>query len=234
MANEEVQESTEQSLLELPGAQPVRITRTLVRHAERAMVRSSDAVLIRGNSARVLADSPAALQTWIEAIGRATQWVHLENYIIRDDRIGRMFRDMLAEKAQAGVRVRLLYDWLGCWATPASFWRPLRAAGAEVRAFAPLRVTEPLRVFRRDHRKVLVVDGIYASVAGMCIGDEWAGEAASDIPPWRDTGVEIQGPAAAVIDRAFARSWRESGPMLPLDEIPTRRWFRARATYRSA
>jgi cardiolipin synthase len=54
----------------------------------------------------------------------------------------------------------------------------------------------------------------------MCIGVEWAGEMASDLPPWRDTGVEIQGPAAAVIDRAFARSWRESGPMLPLDEIP--------------
>jgi cardiolipin synthase len=74
------------------GGTPVRIARTLVRHAERAMVRASDAELIRGNFARVLADSPAALRTWVEAIERATQWVHLENYIIRDDRIGRRFR----------------------------------------------------------------------------------------------------------------------------------------------
>src|SRR5690606_37521728 len=86
--------------------------------------------------------------------------------------------------------------------------------------FAPPRLSQPLRVFRRDHRKVVAVDGSYASVAGMCIGDEWAGDPERGIPAWRDTGVEVTGPAAAVVDRAFARSWREAGPMLPLDEIP--------------
>lgn len=198
----------------------VSLARTLVRQAERAMVRSADAVLIRGNRARVLTESAVALDAWIEAITRANDWVHLENYIIRDDRTGRYFRDLLAEKARSGVRVRVLYDWLGCWATPNSFWRPMRAAGVDVRSFSPPRVTEPLRIFHRDHRKVVAVDGWYASVGGMCIGDEWAGDPESGIPAWRDTGVEISGPAAAVVDRAFARSWREAGPMLPLDEIP--------------
>ncbi len=198
----------------------VGLARALVRHAERAMVRSADAVLIRGNRARVLADSAEALDAWIEAITNAREWIHLENYILRDDRTGRRFRELLADKARSGVRVRVLYDWLGCWATPASFWRPMRAAGIEVRSFSPPRVTEPLRIFRRDHRKVVAVDGGYASVGGMCIGDEWAGDPDAGVPAWRDTGVEIQGPAAAVVDRAFARSWREAGPMLPLDEIP--------------
>src|SRR5690606_16608550 len=144
-----------------------------------------------------LPDSAAALVTWIRAIENASEWVHLENYIIRDDKTGRRFRELLAEKASEGVRVRVLYDWLGCWATPKGFWRPLRAAGVEVRAFSPPRLTEPLRILRRDHRKVLAIDGKYASVAGMCIGDEWAGDPERGIPAWRDTGVEIEGPAAA-------------------------------------
>lgn len=184
------------------------------------MVRSADAVLIRGNRARVLTDSAVALESWVDAINRAEQWIHLENYILRDDRTGRRFRDLLADKARSGVRVRVLYDWLGCWATPKSFWKPMRAAGVEVRSFSPPRATEPLRIFRRDHRKVVAVDGNYASVGGMCIGDEWAGDPVAGVPAWRDTGVEIEGPAAAVVDRAFARAWREAGELLPLDEIP--------------
>jgi cardiolipin synthase A/B len=201
-------------------ASSIRLARALVRHAERAMVRASDAVLVRGNSARLLRDGPAAFDAWIHAIEGAREWVHLENYIIRNDRMGRLFREVLETKAREGVRVRVLYDWVGCWATPRSFWRPLREAGADVRAFAPPRPTEPLRIFRRDHRKVVAVDGTYASVAGMCIGAEWYGDPGAGVPPWRDTGVEISGPAAAVIDRAFARTWRDAGPMLPLDEIP--------------
>ncbi|HUE95476.1 MAG TPA: phospholipase D-like domain-containing protein, partial [Longimicrobiaceae bacterium] len=202
------------------SAGSVRLARALARYAERAMVRSSDAVLIRGNSARILTDSPAALSTWFQAIEGARDWVHLENYIVRDDRVGHLFRALLEQKAREGVRVRVLYDWVGCWATRPSFWRPLRDAGAEVRAFAPPRVTEPLRILRRDHRKIVAIDGTYASVAGMCIGDEWAGEPGAGVPAWRDTGAEISGPAAAVVDRAFARSWREAGGELPLDEIP--------------
>jgi cardiolipin synthase len=184
------------------------------------MVRSSDAGQIVGNSARLLVDGTQAFPAWLAAIHAAEQWIHLENYILRDDRTGCLFRDALAEKARAGVRVRVLYDWVGCWATPRSFWRPLRDAGAEVRAFAPPRVADPLRFMRRDHRKVVAVDGDYASVAGMCIGDEWAGSPHEGITAWRDTGVEFRGPAAAAIDRAFARTWRAAGPPLPPGEVP--------------
>ncbi|MBW3629623.1 MAG: cardiolipin synthase B [Gemmatimonadetes bacterium] len=203
-----------------PRATPIGLARALVRQAERAMVRSSDAPLIGGNSARLLVDGPVAFNAWVNAITRAERWIHLENYIIRNDRTGRMFRDLLIERARAGVSVRVLYDWLGCWATPGRFWRPLRDAGADVRSFARASVRDPLNLLRRDHRKVVVVDGGYASVAGMCIGDEWAGDVKLGIPAWRDTGVEIEGPVAAAIDRAFARSWSAAGPPLPREEIP--------------
>jgi cardiolipin synthase len=193
--------------------------RSLARHAERAMFRASDSRNIPGNAARLL-DGPEAFEAWIRAIEGARSWVHIENYIFRADRIGRRFRDVLIEKAREGVSVRLLYDWVGCWATPASYWRPFRSAGVDVRAFSPPTLSEPLRMLRRDHRKVVVVDGSYASVGGMCIGDAWVGDPERGIPAWRDTGVELIGPVAAVVDRAFARAWSEAGTTLPGHEIP--------------
>jgi cardiolipin synthase len=202
------------------GLSPVGSMRAMLRMAERAMVRASDSAQVRGNTAHLLASSREAFAAWLDAIGRAERYVHLENYIMRDDRIGRRFREVLCERARDGVKVRLLYDWIGCWATPRRFWKPFRDAGVEVRAFAPPSVTDPLNFIRRDHRKVIAVDGVWASVSGMCIGDEWAGDPELGIPAWRDTGVEFRGPVAAVIDRAFAKTWSTAGGWLPLDELP--------------
>lgn len=182
------------------------------------MARASDAPLLRGNQAELLVDGTQAFPRWIAEIESAERWIHLENYILRDDRTGRMFRTLLCDKAREGVRVRVLYDWLGCWATPPSFWKPFRAAGVEVRAFAPPRLRTPLAVFRRDHRKSLVVDGRYASVAGLCIGDEWAGDPLRGQLPWRDTAVEFRGPAVAAVNEAFAQTWALAGPPLPPEE----------------
>jgi cardiolipin synthase len=165
-------------------------------------------------------DGPVAFPAWLAAIEQAQRWIHLENYIVRNDATGRRFRDALIARAETGVSVRVLHDWLGCWATPSKFWAPMREAGIEVRGFARPALGDPLNFLRRDHRKMLGVDGEYASVAGMCIGDEWVGNPAAGIPAWRDTGVELRGPVAAVIDRAFARSWAAAGARLPLEEIP--------------
>lgn len=199
-----------------PGA-PARV---MLRAAERAMFRATDASQVHGNSARLLASGRDAFRAWLDAIEGAQRYVHLENYILRDDGIGRMFREALCERARAGVKVRVLYDWVGCWATPRRFWKPFRDAGVELRAFAPPSVSDPLNLIRRDHRKVVAVDGGWASVSGMCIGDEWAGDPDAGIPAWRDTGVEFRGPVAAVIDRAFCKTWAVMGGRLPPDEIP--------------
>jgi cardiolipin synthase A/B len=202
------------------GLTPVGPVRVMLRAAERAMVRASDATQVHGNSARLLASGREAFRAWLDAIESAQRYVHLENYIIRDDAMGRRFREALCERAQSGVKVRLLYDWIGCWATPRRFWKPFRDAGVELRAFAPPSLSDPLNIIRRDHRKVVAVDGGWASVAGMCIGDEWVGDPDAGIPAWRDTGVEFRGPVAAVIDRAFCKTWAVMGGRLPPDEIP--------------
>ena len=103
--------------------------------------------------------------------------VYLENYLIRDDRVGRAFRDVLIEKARSGIPVYVIYDWVGCWATPRSYWKPLRKAGVHVRAFNPpsLGIGDPFGILRRDHRKLIVLDSKVAYVGGFCLGVEWEG-----------------------------------------------------------
>ena len=120
------------------------------------MVRASDAPLIRGNSARLLVDGPVAFDAWLEAIARAERWIHLENYIIRDDDTGALFADAYLAKAREGVRVRVIYDWMGALGTTSrAFWSRLRAGGVEVRCYNPPRLTAPPGWLSRDHRKTL-------------------------------------------------------------------------------
>ncbi len=92
----------------------------------------------------------------------------------------------------------------------------------EVRCFNPPRLDSPLGWLSRDHRKVLVVDGCTAFVTGLCIGQMWSGYPERGIGPWRDTGVEISGPAVADIESAFADVWAATGPPLSADEVPSR------------
>ena len=175
-----------------------------------ALSRATSSELIPGNRLSLQFDGPTTFETWIEAIDRAEKTVHFENYVVRNDRTGRRFRDALVERARAGVHVHVLYDWVGCWATPRRYWKPLVQAGAHVRAFNRPAFRDPLRVLQRDHRKLVCVDGQVAFVGGFCVGDEWAGK--DGAPPWRDTGVEIRGPAAAAAGGTFERAWASMGP----------------------
>ncbi|MFV2006230.1 MAG: phosphatidylserine/phosphatidylglycerophosphate/cardiolipin synthase family protein [Longimicrobiales bacterium] len=178
-----------------------------------ALERVTGSAEIRGNAVSLQFDGPSTFSAWLEAIEAAQRFVHFENYVLRDDRVGRKFREVLVRKARDGVQVRVLYDWVGCWATPRKYWKPFRAAGVEVRAFNRPSVRDPLGVLQRDHRKLVCVDGTIAFVGGFCIGIEWAGT--RDEPPWRDTGLEVRGPAAAQAALAFERIWSEEGDRVP-------------------
>jgi cardiolipin synthase A/B len=172
---------------------------------------------------RLLRDGRENYPEWLVRIAAATTSIHFETYIIHDDRMGRQFAAALQARAQAGVRVRLLYDWWGARGTTGSrFWRELIAAGVEVRSFNAPRLDSPFGLISRDHRKCLVVDGRIAFVSGLCVGDAWVGDGVRGIEPWRDTGVAIEGPAVAEIDLAFADTWSLAGPPLPPSEIATR------------
>ena len=182
--------------------------------------RVSDAPLRDGNRLALLKNGPDTYDDWLAAIARAKRWVHLDNYIIANDEIGNRFADALSAKAAEGVRVRVLHDWFGCMDVPRSFWRGMREAGVEIKAVNPPASGPPLGVIRRDHRKLLAVDGEYASTGGVCIADGWMVRSKETGLPYRDTAVSVRGPVVADINRAFTSLWGEMVEELPDDERP--------------
>jgi cardiolipin synthase len=186
--------------------------------------RVADAALSEGNAIELLRDGPGNFPRWLDAIAKAEHSVHLENYILDDDRIGTEFAEELIEAAGRGVKCRVLYDWMGCRTrTRPNFWERLRDNGVEVRCYNPPRFGNPLSWISRDHRKVLCVDGKIAFTGGLCIGDDWVGHPDKDIPPWRDTAIVVRGPAVADIDAAFADSWKVEGRAIPARELAQRK-----------
>ena len=188
--------------------------------ADQALSRAGGAPLVTGNRVRLLKDARENYPAWLDAISAARRHVHFECYIIHEDEIGRKFADALIAKARQGVRVRLIYDWLGAFGKASRrFWRELRSGGVEVRCYNPPRLDSPLGWLSRDHRKMLAVDNEVGFITGLCVGRMWAGDEARGLDPWRDTGVEIRGPAVEAIERAFARMWALMGDGIPEGEI---------------
>lgn len=185
---------------------------------ERAFARIADSDLRLGNAVTLLKDSKENYPAWLEAIHSAQSVIHFENFIIADDDTGRLFAKALMERARAGVKVRVLYDWLGSsFRALPPFWRRLREAGVEARVFNPPRLTDPFWI-RRNHRKLITVDGRIGFVSGLCISDSWDGKG---LEPWRDTGISLKGPIVSDLDAAFAESWVLAGmPAIPKSELP--------------
>ena len=199
--------------IEASSASPLEIL------AGRGFSRVASAHFSRGNAARILLDGPENYTAWLNAIAAADRSVHLENYIVDDDRVGRSFAEAMIAAAGRGVRARILYDWFGCWSrTPSAYWRDLRQHGVEIRCYNPPRFGSPVGWISRDHRKLLTVDGEIAFAGGLCIGQAWEGDPARGVAPWRDTGIEIRGPAVAHLEAAFMDSWAAAGPALPAED----------------
>lgn len=189
----------------------------LVRElAGQAFARASGAPLVLGNRVRLLRDADENYPRWLESIAAAQRTIHFENYIVYDDATGKLFADALIERAQHGVEVRVIYDWLGCLGKSSRhFWRRLREAGVNVRCFNPPRLDSPFGWMSRDHRKMISVDGETAFVMGLCVGAIWEGNPQKHIAPWRDTGIEVQGPIVADIENAFEQTWEMTGAPFP-------------------
>jgi cardiolipin synthase len=177
---------------------------------DRAFARAAGSLLTSHNAVRLLIDAQENFPAWLAAIEAAERYVLFESYIIADDPVGNEFMAALAQKARDGVRVCLVYDWLG--STKFSpHWDQLRSAGVEVRCFNPPSIDSPLAWLTRDHRKSIVVDGEVAYVSGLCVSAEWEGDPAKRLEPWRDTGVELRGDGVVEVEQAFAQVWMACG-----------------------
>ena len=192
------------------------ITTPLRILAEQAFSRAAGAPLLGGNSVRVLKDAAENFPAWLDAIRGAQRKIFFEHYIVANDEIGREFVAALVERARAGVRVYAIHDWFGDLGVATSkLWRPLAQAGGVVRCFNPPRLDSPFGWLTRDHRKLIVVDGEVAFVSGLCVSRKWVGDPGRGIEAWRDTGIELRGPAVADVEEAFNQVWTVTGA--PLD-----------------
>jgi cardiolipin synthase len=202
------------------GRDALSATRIL---ADQAFSRAAGAPLVPGNYVRLLKDAGENYPAWLEAISSARKYIHFETFILHEDDIGHQFGEALAAKAREGVQVRLLYDWFGDFGyTSRRFWRSLTQAGVELRRFNTPRLDSPFGWLSRDHRKLLSVDSRIAFISGLCVGQRWMGYPDRGIDAWRDTGIELCGPAITDAEQAFSQTWSIAGSPLPDDELPPR------------
>lgn len=160
------------------------------------------------NRAEVFIDGNDMFPRLLEDIQNATKHIHLLFYIFRDDNIGGRIISALTEKAKSGVEIRLEYDSLGSLLSIGKNFQELSAAGGKVQAFAPLMstLTSSLRLNYRNHRKIVVIDGVIGYVGGMNVGDEYMGKDPR-LTPWRDTHLRITGPAVWFLQERFLMDW---------------------------
>lgn len=217
----------------LPATVP-RSTADMIEHLRVAGERMAGSPFLGGNQVRLLRDGPATYRAMADAIGGARQRIDMESYEF-DPEEGAAFAALLRQKRAQGVAVHLIYDAWGSIQTGQTLFDQLRAAGAEVLEYNPLRPNErvAIDINRRDHRKLLVVDGSVAITGGVNVSKYYLNRPnGSDDPErmaWRDTDVRIEGPAVREFQRLFLASWAEQhGAALP-PPPPTPGWQRGGA-----
>ncbi len=180
------------------------------------LTRAHDLRFTDGNRIALFDTGRAGLGAMLDTIDTASERVHLETYILRADETGQRFLEALTGRARQGVAVRLLYDAVGSRGLHDSSLEELRGVGADVIAFNRLgRLYAKFAPRRRDHRKILVVDGRVAFTGGLNIGNEYYGGLGDARLGWRDAHVRVEGPAVRDLEAVFLESWfRADGPGL--------------------
>ena len=173
----------------------------------RLLLHSGAAPITGCNRCKVLTNAAATYEAMLQAIRQAKHTIHIASYIIRDDTTGRVFREMLIAQARKGVRVRLMYDGIGSYKLTEAYLRPLREAGVRVACFFPLRPSFlRKRMNYRNHRKIVVTDGMTGFVGGINIGDEYLG-GNPRLGFWRDTHLMLEGDAVYGLQEIFLKDW---------------------------
>lgn len=166
----------------------------------------------------VFEDGAETFEAIIAAINAAGREVLLETYILRDDRIGERLRRAMTRAVDRGVQVRVLADALGSKGTSRDYWRALQAAGITVRLFHPWWHS-PLHAWRRDHRKIIVVDRTVAFAGGMNIGEEYESTGRAQHTGFRDSFARVTGAVVPELASVFAEGWHRAGGE-PIPGVP--------------
>ena len=171
-----------------------------------------------GNRIELLNNGDEFYPAMLRDIAGAQMSITIEAYIYWEGEIGRTFASALAERARAGVRVKILLDAVGSSSIGADILETLETGGCQVAWYNPIKWYSIGRFNNRTHRKSLIIDGRLGFTGGAGIADQWSGHA-QDKEHWRDTQIRIQGPAVTPLQTGFAQNWLErtrelvSGPI---------------------
>jgi cardiolipin synthase A/B len=183
-----------------------------------------------GNLATLLRDGPATYAAMLKSIAAATDHINMETYIFEDDAVGREFMQALIDKQHQGVQVNIIRDSVGTYNTPAAFFEKLRNAGINVLEFNPVNPLMSRNLWelnRRDHRKLLIVDGSTAFLGGINISSVYSGGSSRKTSStsqlsWRDTHLQLEGPVVAELQKLFILTWekQKGDALLPNNFFP--------------
>jgi len=181
----------------------------------RAVRRFSGMELTSGNHAELLIDGDATFASILEGIGEAREYVLFQFYMIHDDDLGRRVQQALIDRARDGVRVYVLYDEVGSSGLPRRYVEELEQAGVQVSSFKPTQGSRNrFQLNFRNHRKMVVVDGVSGWIGGHNVGDEYLGMD-PDFSPWRDTHVRLEGPVVTQLQAVILTDWYWATRELP-------------------
>jgi cardiolipin synthase len=176
-------------------------------HIMKMLYNSDKALLTQRNRVKILVNGKVTFEHIIAELEKAENHIHLEYYIIDDDRIGNEIRRILIRKASEGVEVRVIYDDIGCWSLSDEYILSLKNAGVQVFPFMPVRFPYfTNKINYRNHRKIIVVDGKVGFVGGLNIADRYI-SGSEELGPWRDTHLKIEGEAVYSLQSVFLLDW---------------------------
>lgn len=204
----------------------VSVAQNVIIEETQNAIERSDSVFVRhlndkkievtdSNSVRLLMSGHDKFVDLFEAVRNAKKFIHLEYFNFRNDSIANLLFDILAEKAKEGVEVRAMYDAFGNWSNNKPILREhhdsIGARGIKLVKFDPLTFPWVNHIIPRDHRKIVVIDGVVAYTGGMNVADYYI-EGIEGIGAWRDMHARIEGAAVNELHRIFALMWeKETG-----------------------
>ena len=180
-----------------------------------ALTRLAELPITRFNKSRLLIDGEETFRSIFEGIDSAKKYILVEFFIVKDDNLGRELKSRLILKAKDNVKVYFLYDEIGSHKLPGSYIREMQSAGIYVSAFKTTQGrANKFQLNFRNHRKIVVIDGVTAYVGGHNVGDEYVSMHAK-FGHWRDTHVEVKGPVVTAVQYCFIEDWNWATSEMP-------------------
>lgn len=197
----QLDELTKRSMLSFVEQQNLRVADNHKQLVD-LFVNQSMSLPFKNNLIDIMTDGYAFFPELLKDISTARHHIHIDMYIFEEDALGNLVADALIDKAREGVRVRIIYDDVGCWRVHHGFFERMREEGIEIHAFLPVHFpTFTSKVNYRNHRKLIIIDGRTGYVGGMNIALRYVNA------NWRDTMLRLEGGIVYSLQRAFLVDW---------------------------